>query len=180
MRALPLLLVVLALTACTGGGRSSAGPTAVPTPGCPLEGDIPASCVPDDTGFDSPPPIDFRGAPRSSAAIPVVAFARQPGDLALGGNDTDPTLTRRTFRVTVPAGRRLSVTAACRGYADLVVTTTPASKAEVTLRCGVQEAKEVTVLEPSAAARPTSYQVNVQVPGPSRWFVAVAAVLAGG
>lgn len=172
---LTVLLVAgaLALAGCSSDTKKEAIP--LPSDACPIEGAIPASCVPDDTGFGDPEPIDKRDAPASSALIPKVVIPRDAGDLALGGNDLNPALTTKTFSVTVAAGARLSITSGCQGYADLVLTTKPVSKAEHTLRCGPDEPKEVTVLDPTPLARATTYAVKVVVPGPSRWYVAVGS-----
>lgn len=176
MRTAAVAAATLALTACSGG--STAAPPVPPaSPGCPLTGPIPVECVPDDKGFDvSPVPVSTEGAPASSAAIPAVTLPAQPEDLVAGGNDRDPTLTTRTFAVTVPAGARLSVTSACRGFAELDVRTVPDSKAAHTLPCGRSDAIDITVRDPTLLAAPRRYQVTVRVPAPSRWYVAVGAV----
>lgn len=175
-----LALAAASLTACTDSGDApSALAKESPALQCPTDGlsDVPAECILDDDGFDpSPAPASTVSAPSSSAAIPAVQFDRQPGDLAVGGNDEDPTKQEQVFTVTVAAGARLSVSVACRGFAEMDVTTEPKTLAEVTLPCGDVDPVELTVLDPELLEAPVTYRVTVTSPAPSRWYVALGSV----
>jgi hypothetical protein len=180
---LPLILAIAgtALIACSAPeDRPSEPPVALPSsapcPVVPAEGGIPVECVGGETGFDvTPAPVSTEGAPASSADIPSVVLDRLPRDLVLGGNDTDPSLARKTFRVTVPTGARLAATVACRGYGELSVTTAPRSEVELAMPCGQQQAIDLTVLDPDFEQQPATYEVTVSAPTPARWYVALGA-----
>lgn len=174
-----LALSLFTLTACSSDPSPAPDPIAMPSDVCPIDGisPIPAECVPGDRGFDVVPvPVDKSGAPASSASIPAVVLTRQPGDLVAGGNDVDPSLTTRTFTVTVAAGARLSATSACRGFAELEVRSVPPTKIAHTLPCGQDQAIDLTVLDPTLLSKRQTYQVTVTAPAPSRWFLVLGSV----
>ncbi len=182
MRFVPLLVALpLLLTGCSNGGGSP-GPSSLPTVGengsCPPAGAtaIPSDCVTAQPP-DGPPPIPFDKFPKTSAAIPAVTIDAAPGDLARGGNDADPTLTTRTFNVTVPAGARLQVVAACNGAAFLDITTVPKTKVDgTTISCfdpgGVSQ---LGIGDDVVQKSPASFAVTVTVKAPSRWYLAVGS-----
>ena len=176
----PALLVcglVLALTSCSDDGepRADASPPPTPTEKCADGTPGGTECVVDDILQASAAPIDKSGAPASSASIPAVKLPSASGDLVTGGNDRQPSLTTRTFVVTVPRGSRLSVSAACQGFAELVVETVPDSKAELGLPCGRTRPNELTVQDPTPLSAPQRYSVTVTAAAPSRWYAAVGA-----
>lgn len=184
MRLAPLLLALpLVLTACSSDPEASPGPSALPTlaapTGCPTVGatEIPTECVPNQAS-DGPPPIPVGKYPPTSAEIKPVVLAAAPGDLAAGGNDKDPTLLTRTFDVTVPAGARLSLAAACDGATFLEAKTVPASKAELTISCfDTDGPSELTVSDDVFQPAPKAFKVTITTKAPSRWYVAVGGTM---
>lgn len=171
------LLVVVSLSACSSGGTTS-GPTAVTRPtGCPPNEapEIRPECVEDSQDFDAVA-TPTGAAPSGSDAIAPVTLAKQPGDLALGGNEKDPAKTTQTFTVTVPAGSRLRTTAACEGRNQIAVTVSPQSAAAQEFTCGFEGAPaELTVEDSMPVRSPTTFTVTVTAKPPSRWFVAIGA-----
>lgn len=180
MRFVPLLIALPLLVTGCSSGPSTDEPTTLPTigpSGCPTGAatEIPTECVPNQPS-DGPPTIPYDNYPKTSAAIEAVTIDAAPGDLARGGNDADPTLTTRTFNVTVPAGARLQIVAACNGAAFLDVTSVPKSKVETTISCfdpgGVSQ---LGVGDDVFQKSPTSFAVTITVKAPSRWYLAVGS-----
>jgi hypothetical protein len=171
------LTALLLLSAC-GGSSGDGEPTIADE--CSKAGatSIPASCVPGEGGpFDAIP--SQSGAPPSRAAdIPPVTTPPLEGELARGGNDTDASLTTRTFTVTLPAGQRLRTTLACQGAPTVVLKTTPKSRAEQEFACGYQAPAELTVEDSVPVSRPTTFSVTVTADGPARWYVVISGTSA--
>lgn len=163
-------LAVLLLTACTSGDaqevpRPSADPCLVDSS---VE-QLPEECVeqgPDDGGT---------APPSASAAIDPVTIPPAENELARAANDTDPTLTKADFEVTVPAGGRLKSTVACHGAGDTVLTTVPRSGAMQEFRCEYgAEPVELTVAAATPLAQAQTYEVTFTAGTPSRWAVVLS------
>lgn len=180
MRLAPLLLALpLLLTACSNDPQTPT-PTALPTvddKGC--EQFVNATEIPDRCAgpqLTAKPTVPTGRYPKTSAEIPAVTLEPVPGDLVRGGNDVDPTLSTRTFAVTVPKGGRLRVTTACNGASFLEVVTEPDSLAELTMSCFEQgSTSELTVSDDVFQPAPKTFQVTVKTTAPSRWFAALGS-----
>lgn len=180
MRLAPLLLALpLLVTACSSDPATTE-PTALPTvdsEGCEQFAnatEIPERCV--QSQVTAKPEVPKGRYPKTSAEIAAVTLEAEPGDLARGGNDVDPTLTTRTFRVTVPKGGRLEVTAACNGATFLEVETVPDSLAELTMSCFEEgSTSELSVSDDVFQPAPKSFDVTVTTQAPSRWFATVGS-----
>jgi hypothetical protein len=182
LRFAPLLLTLpLLLTACSSDDPSTPEPSALATSGGTDDCDqfvnateIPERCIPNQV--TAKPEVPSARYPKTSAEIAAVTLAAEAGDLARGGNDADPTLTTQTFRVTVPKGGRLEVTAACNGATFLEVATVPDSLAELTMSCFEEgSTSELSVSDNVFQPAPKSFDVTVTTQAPSRWFAAVGS-----
>ncbi|MDP3713482.1 MAG: hypothetical protein Q8R60_13485 [Mycobacteriales bacterium] len=181
MRLAPLLLALpLLLTACSSEDPTTPEPTALATSGdddCDQfvnATEIPERCVPNQV--TAKPEVPKGRYPATSAEIAAVTLEAEAGDLARGGNDADPTLTTQTFRVTVPKGGRLEVTAACNGATFLEVATVPDSLAELTMSCFEEgSTSELSVSDDVFQPAPKSFDVTVTTQAPSRWFATVGS-----
>lgn len=183
MRFAPLLLALpLLLTACSSDDPTTPEPRALETSGGADDceqfvnaTEIPDRCI-SGPQVTAKPEVPKDRYPATSAAIAPVTLEAEPGDLARGGNDADPTLTTRTFRVTVPKGGRLEVTAACNGATFLEVATVPDSLAELTMSCFEEgSTSELSVSDDVFQPAPKSFDVTVTTQAPSRWFAAVGS-----
>ena len=135
---------------------------------------MPASCIPgEDRPFDTVP-SQSGAPPTKTESIPPISQPPVAGELARGGNDTDPALTTRTFTVTLPAGQRLRSTLACQGATTVSLVTKPASGAEQEFACGYDVPAELTVEDPTPAPAATAYTVTVKAPAPARWYVVLS------
>lgn len=174
MRRLPAVLplvLVLALSGCSEEEEPAplGSPAADPCP--PGATSLPVECGPSDA-----PRTPSGAPPGSSADIPPVYFPPEPRELASGGNEADPSLTTRSFEVTLPAGSRLRVKGACQGTTNLVVDTTPDTATEMEFSCGLDgQTAELAVSDPKVASAPTRYVVKVTVPAPARWWASVSS-----
>jgi hypothetical protein len=179
LRFAPLLLALpLLLTGCSGDTKEPDPLSTGDTPSnCPTgaSNEVDPRCVSE--GPEAPPEIPFGDFPKTSAEIAAVTIPSGPGELARGGNDVDPSLTTRTFEVTVPAGSRLLVTVACNGATFLDATTEPDSLAEVNMSCFEKSGgvSELAVGDTVVQKSPTRFSVTVKTSAPSRWFASVSA-----
>jgi hypothetical protein len=167
-------LVGLALVATACGGSSGGDASVAPDPCSNATAtSVPASCIPGEGNFTAVP-SQSGTPPVSSAAIPAVVNPPEPGELARGGNDKDPSVLVRRFTVTLPAGERLRTTLACQGAHSIVLTTTPKSAAEQEFTCDYAAPAQLSVEDSVPASAPTSYVVTVKVQAPARWYVVIS------
>lgn len=167
--------LLLALTACSGGGDSTDTNETVPTTSadpCFLADNAKVTAFPGDCVSDGPTAPTGAAPTSGSAAYKPLVLKPETGQLKATGNDVDVAKTSDTFSVTVRPGYRIGVHAVCEGRTDVKVTTVPDSGAALSFSCGFEGfPAEIGTADPVLVKVATTYKVSVSVPAPARWFL---------
>ena len=166
-----LALSALLLVGCTGDAEEVPLPAADP---CLVQDatEVPEECV-EDPAEASP----GASPPSDSADIPPITLPPVENELARSSNDSDPSLTRASFDVTIPAGARLKSTVICNGTGTVRLVTAPESGAMQEFRCEYGgEGVELTVEAATQVAQEQAYEVSFTAETPARWLVVLSYV----
>ncbi|MCU1600587.1 MAG: hypothetical protein JWO22_1296 [Frankiales bacterium] len=173
MRAQLLLIPLLLVAGCTGGGGSK-GAVPTPTEENPCLGDPPAPGCITTSPTTAPTAVPYPADAGRISPLPVPD--KLLGEVARKDNNLTPGVRTITFAITVPAGKVIGSTVICQGRGHVVVTTKPASDAEQDISCdGNAIPSQLGVFASDPVKVTTRYVFTLRATGPSRWLIAAQA-----